>query len=108
MLVGFNALDPDFDADEKTGGEKAHTLTAAEMPVHTHVQDQHRHQTLRERSAVTGAAATQIARTADTSSTVDTGVFTEYTTPTNQNAGSGAAHNNLPPYIAVHLWKRTA
>lgn len=30
------------------------------------------------------------------------------TTATNQNTGSGTAHNNLQPYITVHMWKRTA
>ncbi len=108
VLVGIDAGDADFDTVEETGGEKTHTLTEAEMPVHTHIQDQHRHQILRERSATTGSQATQIARTADTSSTVDTAIYTEYTTPTNQNAGSGSAHNNVQPYIVVYRWKRTA
>src|SRR3990167_598878 len=94
MLVGLDAGDPDFDTPEKTGGAKAHTLTTDELPVH-------RHQTLRERSATTGGATTLIARTSDTSSTVDANVFTE-------NAGSGAAHNNMPPHFVVYVWKRIA
>lgn len=29
------------------------------------------------------------------------------TTATNQAAGGGQSHPNLPPYITVHMWKRT-
>lgn len=32
MVVGYNPADPDFDTIGDTGGEKAHTLTAPELP----------------------------------------------------------------------------
>ena len=94
VLVGLDSGDTDFDTAEETGGAKTHTLTTAEIPAHNH-------QILRERSATTGGATTLIARTSDTSSTVDTTVFTE-------NSGSGGAHNNVQPYIVVYMFKRTA
>lgn len=94
VLVGLDSGQTEFDTVEETGGAKTHTLQTTEVPAHNH-------QTLRERSATTGGATTLIARTSDTSSTVDTNVFTE-------NTGGGQAHNNLQPYIVVYMWKRTA
>ena len=35
-LVGVDEDDTDFASSNKTGGEKSHTLTVAEMPVHNH------------------------------------------------------------------------
>lgn len=119
MLVGVNASDSDFDAAEKTGGAKTHTLTSAEMPSHTHVQDAHTH-TQNAHSHVQGvnSAATGglSGYTADTSTNtrVDSGYSTAAATAVNQNAtavnqstGGGAAHNNMPPFLAVYFWKRT-
>ena len=116
VLIGQTGGDTDFDTAEETGGSKTSTALLAHthtQDAHTHIQDQHRHQTLRERSATTGGATTQIARTGDTSSTVDTAVFTEYTTPTNQNAtavnqstGSGTSFSLMNPYFVVYIWKR--
>lgn len=88
--VGVDANDTDFDTVEETGGEKTHTLTVAEMPAHTHT--------------VYGR--------------VDRyqGSGTVFREPTEENSGrnnvdtsatgSGAAHNNLQPYITCYMWKR--
>ena len=108
MLVGLDAGDPDFDTPEETGGAKTHTLTANEMPSHTHAQDAHTHNLGHVRNATTGGVATNIAKTADTSSTLGTGTLTDAATATNQSTGGGAAHNNLPPYLVTYFWKRTA
>lgn len=99
VLVGLDAGQAEFDAVEKTGGAKTHTLTTAEMPSHTHVQDAHSHSV----ATTTGAGLGLLADGA-TSGAATTGDATA----TNQNTGGGGAHNNLQPYIVVYFWKRTA
>ena len=93
VLVGLDAGQTEFDTVEETGGAKTHTLSAAEMPAHTHVLTE-------LRDATTGGATTNIALTADTSSTTGTKV--------SGSTGGGGAHNNLQPYLVVYFWKRTA
>jgi len=92
FLVGQKATDADFDVAEETGGEKTHLLSLSELASHSHVLGE-------LRSATTGAEASYIARTADTSSTRGTDKTTEL-------AGGGQAHNNLPPYFVVFIWRR--
>lgn len=136
MLVGFDAADPDFDAAKKIGGAKTHTLSVQEMPSHTHVQNAHNHtqqphthvqnphnHVIRSQTATTGSATSYEHGALDTSSaeteaTEVTDVATatnqnatavnDAATATNQNTGGGAAHNNLPPYLVVFAWERTA
>lgn len=103
-LVGQDAMDPDFGAAEQTGGAKTHTLTVAEMPAHTHVQDAHTHGQSIRNSGTAGTAGTQGASTANNA----TAGTTASATAVNQNTGGGGAHNNLQPYFVVYVWKRTA
>jgi hypothetical protein len=85
---------------------KTHTLTEAEMPVHTHVQNAHSH-VQGVNSTATGGLSGYTADTS-TNTRVNSGYSTSDSTAVNQNAGSGAAHNNLQPFIVVYFWKRTA
>jgi hypothetical protein len=105
-LVGVDAGDADFDAAEKTSGTKTVTLTEAQMPSHTHVQNPHSH-VQRVNSATTGGTS---GYTPDTSTNtgVSSGYSTADATAVNQNTGGGQPHNNVQPSISVHLWKRTA
>lgn len=90
-----------------TGGEETVTLTTANMPTH-------RHYVLHGGS---GSTATTYGNTLARYNRA-TGTDDEYynlmgnSNDANQGrssaSGSGAAHNNMPPYLAVHIWRRTA
>lgn len=94
-----------------TGGEATHTLTTNEMPLHTHVQNAHSH--AQNYYTWYNNSSDYDARFASS-----TGGFyaiagtnnyaTAATTAVNQNTGGSQAHNNMPPYLAVYMWKRTA
>lgn len=43
VLVGIDPAQPEFDGLLETGGSKAHLLSVAEMPQHTHTQNAHNH-----------------------------------------------------------------
>ena len=43
VLVGVSAAEIEFDTLEETGGAKTVTLTEAQLPAHTHVQNAHTH-----------------------------------------------------------------
>lgn len=82
-----------------TGGEAAHTLTTNEIPAHKHA--------LLGEFGAAGSASfspwktyTQLAgSSATTKMRSDVSM---------DNTGGGQAHNNMPPYLAVYVWKRIA
>jgi microcystin-dependent protein len=124
VMVGLDAGDADFDTAGEMGGAKTVTLTEAQMPVHTHVQDAHGHAVTDPGHAhVQGVNSTATGGlsgyTADTStntrvnsgystSSATTGLTVNNAAAVNQNAGGGEAHSNLQPYIVVKAWRRTA
>lgn len=75
-----------------TGGEAAHTLTVDEMPRHNHEIDN---------LNASGNATPYMTVQAQDKKGYGGNVQTMY-------AGGSKAHNNMPPYLAVYMWKRTA
>jgi microcystin-dependent protein len=106
FVAGLHPADADYDAIGKTGGAKAVTLTANQMPSHTHtVNDPTHSHTIVGNARFTGNGG------------VGGGGFLEYfdgtttssqaTGITLQNAGGGEAHENRPPFYALAFVMRT-
>lgn len=81
-----------------TGGEATHTLTVDEMPKHTH-------------SMYSGNSGAPETWEPDGGSylvdSVTQDKHTWWASLGMNYAGGGAEHNNMPPYLAVYIWKRT-
>lgn len=77
-----------------TGGEATHKLTINELPSHTH-----------------NASAGQFISTSPnvTPGTVmsfDSGQYKRYSMNSTSSTGGSKAHNNMPPYLVVSIYKR--
>ena len=90
----------DFYAAGSTGGEATHTLTVAELAKHSH-------------DIITDGAGKYVGFN-DGNASPDY-VRNDYTDTSNignqyvtTEVGGNQAHNNMPPYLTVYMWRRTA
>lgn len=101
-LVGIDSGDASFDVVEETGGSAdaivvSHTHTITD-PGHKHVYGKGATQNIFGGGAGTGV---QFLTTPTDTTTSTTGI-------TVNSTGSSGTNANLPPYIVVYMWKRTA
>ena len=103
FLFGMNSSYP----AGSTGGEITHKLTPNEMPVHNH--DGLYYSYIATENSVTLNSGTVSYHVPWGSSDYagDYGPGTGKAELVTGNTGSGAAHNNMPPYLSVYIWKRT-
>ena len=133
--VGASYTDQDsntvnIDTAGLTGGAYIHTLTEAQLPWHTHTQNEHGHTQSPHTHAFTNGGSALVLyadsglaysdgltmgnqtgywynSTKNTSGLVSQQPAIQGTTATNQYTGGDGAHNNMPPYVTCYMWKRT-
>lgn len=88
-------------AADSTGGEATHTLTENEMPEHYHDSLRYKTPTAQKFGCNSGSLTDTSWRIGYTS-----GQARDYYVT--GNTGGSQAHNNMPPYLAGYLWRRTA
>lgn len=74
------------------GGSATHTLTVNELPVHTH-------DVYGRQGSGTSTSSKLV---------IESYVVPNTNTFTFTGGGSGGAHDNMPPYEAVYMWRRIA
>ena len=80
----------------ETGGEENHILTINEMPKHSH------------KMKYDSVGWTAIKQSSGTNGILEYNKSSYDGQYSTEEVGNGNAHNNMPPYLAVNMWKRIA
>lgn len=99
MLLAIDPNNTSFNTIGTTSGEIAHKLTVAEMPSHGHVETYGNFPLVDENGNNTEQRHGY---------KVNLGNAVTAKTNLTDKVGNGVAHNNMPPYIVVKRWHRTA
>ena len=86
-----------------TTGGSADAVTVS----HTHTQEKHTHM-LSYSLVPRGTASSKVRNFYGDGTTGDTSLSPPYATPTINSTGVSGTGKNMPPYLTVYMWKRTA
>ena len=103
FLFGMNSSYP----AGSTGGEITHKLTWNEMPGHYHEGLYYSYQDTENLITLNGGTESYHIPWGSSDYAGNYGAGTGEKELITGTAGSGEAHNNMPPYLSVYIWKRT-
>ncbi len=113
--IGKNSSDSDFDTLGETGGEKTHSLTSSELASHSHSINHDHASVTSSNSSISlgysedkrvmsyvpdGSQYTVVEDVNETYNHTHSVNLPNYS-GSSGSSGSGSAHNNMPPFIAV-------
>lgn len=114
MPVGFDAADGLFNSPEETGGSKdatlvshSHTFSGTTSGVGDHTHTYGRTHTVNTDGGYEGSPG-QGSPAHATWNTGGAGAHSHTYSGTTSGSGTSGTNANLPPYITVYMWKRTA
>ena len=100
-IVSLDENQTEFNAINKTGGTKTHTLIVDEMPSHNH--------SFKRNGNYSNGVMIDTGKTGQWGSAIIqvSGNYTAQPSSVSiDSTGGGKAHNNLQPYICVYVWRR--
>lgn len=106
-LVGRDASDGDFNAVGGTGGAKAVTLGVEHIPP-LPVRDRYLAESASGLAAATNKEDMPVGYNASEGTDGSDNDNTQWAYFDTTTGGGGQPHNNMPPWLVVRFWKRTA
>ena len=109
MLISEQGSNSRWNSAEETGGSETVTLSLSQIPSHSHF-------TLNSGNGFPNQVSSNGALTKTTNSNggagnndyISFGVSGQADQSPSQLVGGGNSHDNMPPFITVYMWKRTA